>query len=269
MAGYDRKECIYGIVLHRFFVDYADQLGTVPFWEQSFKDLYNQMPFPDLWNGLDVWVWDMRHPQLPQDTLNKVSNLLDYDVNTPGYQVAAGLFTSKDKLELAVFPIGWTPDKPWGGTFSDSTVLYARNTMSHEVGHFYANQGGYETGTSYIEKKLTELFNTFVPADFQNKKGEYFAECYRGACGDRNALGKFSDGKIFYRAGGLFTLMKTWYWLVGNLKNKFIDNIQLFEDRIEWDEYEYVQRWFMWYPYWTMVKTGRYSINQFWTKNKV
>lgn len=259
MAGYIRNELSNGVTLHRMYVNHPDEIGTVFYWDNVMRQLGAEMPIYDFWNGLDIWLWDMRHPTLT-DKRGVEVNLHDFDLKTPGNQVASGLFYNKDKLEIGVFPNNWNSDKPSEGVINLANIDAARNTLCHEVGHYYANQCGYSTGQSFIEKEITRHFDAFRPKKAESV-GEDFAEVYHAYFGVPGRKGFFSDMVPFTTKGRLYCLMRTAYALSQRLKNKMISNVIFYEQAVEWEEHEMVIRYFLWIPYYSLERIGKYSMD--------
>lgn len=261
MPGYTRNDVSHGVSIHKYYYNYEDEIGSYSYWNDAIEQLFKEMPISDLWFGLDIWIYDMRHPLLPLKLKNKEQSLLDGDLNKDGYQVCAGLFFNKDKLEIAVFPEGWNTENLTSGNVTQSSIDKARNTLSHEVGHYYANQCGYASNSQFfIEKEITRYFDAFRPHQTESN-GEDFAEVYHAYFGVNGAKGFFSDGKPFTSKGRLYCVMKTAYKLSSMLKNKVIDKVIFHDDYVEWEEYELILKYFLWFPYYTYSLVGKYSLD--------
>lgn len=179
-----------GVTLKRFYIGPdAEYLGTVARWKREIDELYNQMPHPEFWRNLKLEVWDMAHP----DLLNGASpTLKDYDLKTPGYQTAVGLHFGGERIAL--------------GYFKERGIEYSIKALSHEVGHWYADQAGYGSNT-WWGREFRGLFNEIRPHQTENEH-EDFAEVYRAILGSNQCRGYFSDDKAFYPTDSLKTLIK-------------------------------------------------------------
>jgi len=270
MSKYAAHYISHGVVLHRFYIgESPDELGTAAFWDAHIKELYDQLPFPEYWSGLDLQVWHMDSPKLDEMRASGEVNLEDYDLKTSGCQIAAGLFFSKDRLDLGVFPEGYKPEAVSPNKLTVTNLLNARKTLSHEAGHFHAMMcGAFDTG-AYIRKEITRVFREQLQAlslagQFGNE-GEAWAEFYKSMLGAVECRGSFSDGKPFNPPRSLYLLFKTAYWLQGNLNQRVIDGFTVAENLVWWQDYSIT------YPipgFPQLKSNGWFAVDQNWTKYK-
>ncbi len=269
MSYYAQDTLVHGVTLHRYYVgSSADELGDIEFWHAPIRELHPQMPFSTMWGGLDIHVRHMGHRELTRKMKAGEATLKDFDLSTPGYQVAAGLFWHKDKLELAVFPPNWTPEAVAFYPVDEAARERARNTISHEIGHYYASLCGYKKNANYVQRRITEEFNLIRPKQAANED-EDFAEVYRALCGMDKARGYFSDNKAFVPSPKLLTLIKTAHWLEGNLVGKTVTDLQFRDTDVCWREWELKTDWVLFVPYTRWVTSGWWSVGRDWVKKKL
>jgi len=228
----------YGVILKRFYVgDTPDEVGTIEFWSEPVRQLFDQVPFLYLWSGLELEIWHMGSPDLVSTTQQ---TLLDYDLSVPGYQVAAGLTFGKKRIALGIFPDGWSPTG--GGTdhLTETNRVTARNAISHEYGHFLRFASDMDRETS-IGSELRREWGVLRPNQTTNTH-EDFAETVRACLGVPGAKGTFSDGKGFIPSPKLLTFIKTVYWLGVNLALRPVSGLTIFDTYVRWfrtDENKY------------------------------
>lgn len=225
-----------GITLKRFYCGASpDELGRVDFWKQSIDEMYAKMPCPDLWKNLTIEIWHMDHPDLLE--AGKVT-LADYDPNTPGCQVAAGLYFGNERLALGVFPEGWQAPQPNNPRqVNDYNAWKTRNVLPHEIGHWYFDQSGMNKGgTSHIQKILDWNWENVIRIKQIPNTHEEAAEFYRAMFGTSDTIGRFSDNKPFVPGEKKKSFVKMIYMLYGTLKNTYIRSFQLHDTWCEWEE---------------------------------
>jgi hypothetical protein len=173
----------HGVALNRYPAAgqvHPDTLGSEQFWAAPLHQLYAQMPYPGLFNGLELNIWHDLNPVImaaPSPTL------LDYDPATPGAQRAVGLhWPTLKRIDLLVSDT-WTPDK-------------ARNVLAHEFGHRYQHACGlslYTPETTHARRALRLWWDSNRPRQGHNT-AEDWAEVYRAVCGCDNTRGTYSNG---------------------------------------------------------------------------
>lgn len=205
-----------GVTLKRFYLNTPDELGTVKYWETYIRQLYSQMPFPDLWRG---WVLEIWHKDCKTGPF----------VQWPG---ALGLtWPNVERSALKCDP---------------ANIKIAQSALSHEVGHWYANESEVY-GVLPIQKKLSALFSIYHDGPGSNE-AEKWAEAYRYYLGDDVVRGTFGGYDGYFRPSEMIrTLLTCAYWLNGNLKNKTISGFTLHETWCEWVE-ESRRYWWQWFP---------------------
>ncbi|PIQ23670.1 hypothetical protein COW36_06600 [bacterium (Candidatus Blackallbacteria) CG17_big_fil_post_rev_8_21_14_2_50_48_46] len=257
----------HGVILHRYFIgDSADEVGSAAFWDQHIKELFAQHPFTDYWAGLDLQIWHMDSPRLDEMRAQGLVNLEDFDLVKAGCQVAAGLFFSKDRLDLGVFPPGYQADSVSPNKLTVTNLNDARRTLSHEAGHFHAMMSGYGSTSAFISKELTRCFSELRPPQAQNE-GECWAEVYRAFMGSDEVRGTFSDGVQYTPAQNLrlFNLMRAAYWLQGNLNQRIIDRLQVSNSLCFWQDFSLQNQLFQ-AP--KLVSNGWFGVDANWNKHK-
>ena len=238
----------YEVILKRFYIgDDPNSVGTVDFWKYAIMQLYDQMPFPTLWKGIEMEIWDMNCPDLINSTK---ATLLDYDLSQSGNQSAVGLYFGNKRLALGIYH---NIDRIYGDHLD-----YSRQALPHEFGHLYADMCGFTKDISNIEKELTQQFRNLRPHQSENEHEDY-AETYRAILGTDVVRNKFSDGKIYYYNPTIKTLLKCSYWLSQNLKDKFISDFTLFDGWCRWTQYE--RSW------WNTITTY-YALTENWDQFK-
>lgn len=259
----------HGVVLHRYYIgDSADEVGSAQFWDQHIKELFDQLPFPDYWAGLDLKIWHMDSPELDAMRARGEVNLEDYDKAQPGCQVAAGLFFNKDRLEIGVFPDGYRPETVSTNKLTATNLANARRVLSHEAGHFHAAMCGAFDTSSFVRKEITRLFREQLQALGLSAQlggeGEAWAEMYRAMLGAAECRGSFSDGKLFAAPRRLYLLFRTAYWLQSNLNQRVITDFALGTENLVW-----WQDWSITYPlpgFPQMKSNGWFAVDQNWVK---
>lgn len=229
----------YGVILKRFYVgDSPDEVGTIEFWSEPVRQLFDQMPFAQLWNGLELEIWHMCSPDLV--TQNK-QTLLDYDLSKPGCQSAVGLTFGKKKICLGVYPEGFMPgysDNPVDVT--ESNRQCTRKALSHEFGHLL-HFGADLDAANTIGQEMRREWDVLRPRQAANTH-EDWAECCRALFGTSDVRGTFSDGKPFVPTPRLFTFLKVAYWLGVNLSSRPVNDLTVFDTFVRWyrtDESKY------------------------------
>lgn len=237
----------YGITLHRIYVHHPDELGTLARWETAIRALFWQLPFKDYWQGTVIKGFNLSAPETPQQ-------LVDYDRETPGFQTAAGLDVPGKELWISFFPEGWKPGSAPSGNIPIATIDQRISTLSHELGHQYAEYSGFKVDKTPFQRCLTQLFRVCRP-DQASNEDECWAEVYRALMGADNVRGYFSDGKPFYSQSCRAILRTAWY-LNYTLGNRTIWNLTTYGDWVQWCEYGL---------FWV---TQYYRINANWQKEK-
>jgi hypothetical protein len=193
----------------RNYVNAPEELGTAAQWADIIKQLYTQMPFPELWRPLKIEIWNMQR--------RDGNPLHNYDGKG---NTATGLtWPGQNLIQLARF------EGPNG-------IQNALKTLSHEAGHYYADRCGFD-GKTAIQRTLTGLFYAMRPHQTEPEP-EDFAECYRAILGADNVRYTFSDNKAFTASERLTTLFKTWFWLVGNVGNAGVSNFSIPGNYCQW-----------------------------------
>jgi hypothetical protein len=220
----------YGVILKRFYVGSSpDEVGTIEFWGEAIRQLFDQMPFLQYWQGLELEIWHMKSPDLVSPGKQ---TLLDYDPNTPGCQVAAGLTFGPKRICLGVFPDGWTASGGGSDTLTDANREQARKAFSHEAGH----QNHFATdldAANTIAAELRREWANLRPRQTENTH-EDWAETYRALFGISSVRGTFSDGKPFTPGAKLFTFLKVAYWLGTNLKSRIVSGLNVRDTYVQW-----------------------------------
>ena len=263
MSGkYAQDRLTYGVILHRYYIGISpDEVGSISFWDQAVRELYAQINIPFMWEGLNLHIWHMGHPELDKRRALGEVTLEDYDLSKEGNQVAAGLFWDKSRLELGVFPPNYLPTAVAFYPVEDSARAFAKRTLSHEVGHYYSMLCGYQRNANYIQTRITEEFNNLRPNHAHNSE-EDFAEVFRALFGIDEVRGYFSDNVSYKAPEKLYTLMKTGYWLVGNLSNKIITNLTFNDMDVTWQEKEVRVDKFLWFTNTRIIDKGTWSVNR-------
>jgi len=236
------------VTLYRHYRDgFLDLLGNVEHWKSVIDQLFFQNPNKELWSGVQIHVWDIKHPKLKEYAEQKKAHLLDIDFDKAGDQSAVGLYFGADGKEIAL------------GVWTDCSYVgyhpyeWSSLALSHELGHLVQdlcqlNEGRTET----IYKLLSSQWETLRPKKTENVY-EDFAECYRAILGDNRVRGSYSDGVSFPNAGKVITFVTLCYWLSTNLRNKEISQLTIQDSWIEWVEVS----WF-----WIFSFKTRYAINR-------
>jgi len=150
----------YEVKLHRIYLgESPDEVGTVNQFNRIIREINSRMGYPRIFYDLDIFVYNMDSQALDEETRQRIGNLQDYDANTPGYQVASGLYWHKDKLQLGVFPDDWTPE--YSGVLrnvSESARAKMLRVFCHELGHHIAREFGVFKDDLYINRRNTELY---------------------------------------------------------------------------------------------------------------
>lgn len=191
----------HGIILARYPLSgqLPDVLGEPAFWQEATNQLYSRMPFPTLWAGLRIELWDPRRPELEDPTT--IPNVRDYS-GAPGEQPAAGLqYPGQRRICLSV---------------RAGAPSAARKTLAHESGHFVESE---LDGADDVSNLARAKWEEWRPHQGANEK-EDFAEVWRAGWGHDEVIGSFSDGKPWTPIPELFSLVNCWFWLAGNLRGK-------------------------------------------------
>lgn len=269
MAGYQRDQLDFGVTLHRMWVNSPDELGTRDQWNNLVYQHYNKQPFDGLW-AMDLWVWDMRHPDLVSRVAAGQECLLDNSSAMPGKQVVAGRQIGT-KIELGVFPDGWNAERPSEGIIQWYNFQATMDTFTHEAGHHFSRKVKYPAPSDapQIYKDATYQVNSLRPHKAHNAD-EDFAECFRVVNGTPRTAGCYSDGVVAALDPKLITLMTVYYWLVGNLSGIEYLNLRIDSTHIYWDKVEWVlsTNWFFW-TYWEKKITGNFRVNHKWQTQKL
>lgn len=260
----------YGVTLHRVFLTTADSLGTANEWGARLSQIAAHLPanvVKALLEGLDIWVKDMDSNTMDLEIAQGQANLQDFDLGTPGNQVGAGLYWNRDKLELAVFHDGWTPEadvSPY--PIQAHNVLSAMDAMSHELGHNAAwfmellNPSG-----AFVGKELTRVIVPELPGQ-ASTPGEDLAENWRAVAGDDRARGFYSDRKPYRGSPKLTLALRVGPALYDRLRTKAFTDLKLEDAGFTWREWGYVTRFFLWmpwYPYPSWEVLGEYRLDGF------
>lgn len=178
----------HGVTLARFPMlgGNPDSCGTVAHWETAVNQLFAQMPFRGLFNGLRLEIWDRTRADQPAE-LNGNAGL-----HYPGQR----------RIALAV---------------NTPTPAIARQTLAHEFGHFYQSECGW-LKTDPIRQKLKSTWEAMRPHQGHNS-AEDWAEVYRATHGHDEVRGRYSDGKTAEIPATLYSLINCAYWLAGNAAN--------------------------------------------------
>jgi len=222
----------YGVTLIRWPISAADTLQPPAFWQTSLHQLYAQLPFPGLWEPLELNVCHMDHPQLDRFVAERRPCLEDYDPATPGAQVAAGL-QALNWIWIGVFPPGWTAGVHTGPERAVSLAhcQAARKVLAHEAGHYYFGRCRYgHAADDDVSRRATAAFRLLRPQQTANEY-EDAAETYRAICGDDETRGTFSDGKAFTPRPELRSLVRCLYWLTASLKGCWVASL---EPKADW-----------------------------------
>ena len=228
-----------GVTLKRFYIWEEDELGSPYFWKEYLQQLYDQMPFKELWNNLKIEIWHMDHPDLLKLMKKGAPTLLDFRINVPGMQVATGLYFGKEKIALAVFPPKWRSHNPSNPIpVSQDSIIYTAKTLSHEIGHWYFDQSGFFTDKTLIGRILTDEYMKNKMNQTENVH-ENAAEEYRLILGTDNVRGTFSDNKRAVAPEKLKALIKMGYMLYTNNKRKNVFDFKLHNTWCEWKEWHW------------------------------
>lgn len=224
----------YNITLVRHYIHHADELGSLARWEREISQLFWQLPFHDYWRGTVIKAFNVSAPETPQD-------LIDYDRETPGFQVAAGLDPHGKEVWISFFPTGWVPERPREHSFIDAETIEQRiQTVNHELGHQYDQYAGINDTDTYCKSELSRLFDALRPKQGHNR-WEDCAEVYRAIMGADSVRGTFSDGKQYF-SQKLRTLFKSSWYLNYTLKKKPVWDMSISGDFISWTQ----SGWWFW-----------------------
>lgn len=269
MPGYTRDQLDFGVTLHRMWMGSPDDIGTRDQWNQLLFQLFNRQPFTGIWK-INLWIWDMRHPDLVQRVANGQECLLDNSKSMPGKQVVYGRCIG-DMIEIGVVPTGWNENNPDWGILEWANVQLAMDILSHESGHNVANKNKYpaKADSPQIIKDTTYNFNSWRPHKAENADEDYAEVCHALLGSDR-VLGYYSDRVRAMLDPKLITLIKTSYWLVSNLSSVEYLNLRFDATHVYWDKLEWIQvsYWFFW-TYWEKKITGNYRLNHKWQTEKL
>lgn len=199
----------------RNYINVPEELGTAQQWEDTIKQLYSQMPFPDLWKPLQLEIWNM----------NRTAGNPLYNYDGKGGTATGLTWPGQNLIQLGVFADGTG--------LTSRSITNALKTLSHEAGHYYADRCGIESGQAQIQKTLTNKFNELRPHQTE-PLSEDFAEVYRAICGADNVRYTFSNDKAYTAPERLQTLVKTAYWLVGNIGQAGVSNFSIPGGYCQW-----------------------------------
>jgi hypothetical protein len=139
----------------------------------------------------------------------------------------------KKRIQIAVYPDGWKADQSGPNAISEKSRITSRQSLSHEIGHMYADQCGIFTNYDRISAELTALFRKY--RTFQtSSEVEDIAEIYRACMGSDDVRGTYSDGKFAAMSAELETLMRGMFWLSTNLRHQVICELSVARDFIQW-----------------------------------
>ena len=260
------------VVIERIYAgSNADELGTLEFWDQAFREIQALFPFDDFWDGLWVKIIDCNSEYNDLRRAQGLQNLEDAIPSTPQPDVCSGLFFSKtgDGLHIMVFRKDWKPDQNSPHAITQADRLAARKALAHELGHFLAymiKYGAKGEKDPYIAKQITKFIDQLLPSWLApNAKGEALAESFMAFFGHNDVRG-FTSDNIPMLPGDyqqLYTLIKTSYWLTGNLAgSKIITDFNVSFDRVFWQEWE------MGYFPVGLKSKGWFSVDRNWAKAK-
>lgn len=215
----------HGLTLNRYPGTLVpDAVGTPQFWQTFLDQLFDQMPFRDLFDALEVDVYHMDCPEQAELVAKKQMCLKDLYADQAGYQRGAGLYSQKE-IGIAVYPTNYT-DTYVGPSraITEANRLGAKGVLSHEFGHYYFDQSRYCYNTDDISRLTTQQINALAPKQADNIH-ENMAEHYRAICGIDSDRNTYSDGKTAVHPPEFKALVRTLYWLNGNFRGAWISNV--------------------------------------------
>lgn len=191
----------HNVTLNRYPLDgNPDSVGTVAQWEKPIHDIYAQMPFPSLFNGLTV---EAIHRDTPEGAELKKRN-------------AAGLAWSGGQ-RLIQFSVH-------DNRSPEQAVL----TFSHEFGHFYQFECRLSltaSETDDITARIREQWDIMRPHQTESTR-EDWAEVCRAVFGADAVRGTYSDGKQSRITPELRALIRCAYWLSLSLQGLHVYKIK-------------------------------------------
>ena len=197
-----------------------------------------------------VRACNLSAPETPQD-------LIDYDRATPGFQTADGLDVAGPEVWISFYPPGFRPgDAP--KPIPPENVIQRMNAVDHELGHQHGAYCGIWSGTSAIQKLLTERFKAMMPGQASNEWEDY-AECYRALLGSDECRGFFSNNKP-YNNESLRALFRGAWYISRALSGKMVTDLSAAGKYVQWCEWWYV--WRTWYR----LDTERWQVEK-WTNS--
>lgn len=269
MPGYTRDQLDFGVTLHRMWMGSPDDIGTRDQWNQLLFQLFNRQPFTGIWK-INLWIWDMRHPDLVQRVANGQECLLDNSKTLPGKQVVYGR-TIDGLIEIGIVPSGWDENNTDWGILEWKNVQLGMDVLSHESGHNQAQKSKLppKPDSPQITKDIWYNFISWRPKKAENAE-EDWAEVFHGICGSDRSLGYYSDWVRATLDPRVITVIRTAYWLSCNLANTEYLNLTFDSTHVYWDKLEWVQvtYWAFW-TYWEKRVTGKYRLNHKWQTEKL
>lgn len=246
-----------GITLHRIYVHNADEVGTINMWSNKLWSLFAQHPFKEYWADHVIRACNLAADETPQD-------LIDYDRETPGFQVADGLDPWGPELWISFYPPNFNPENPQENTAIPAHVRQERmNAVDHEIGHQHDQWIGFRRGeymdySTPIQQDICKLIDDMLPNQGHNKS-EDFAECYRCLMGSDSVRGTFSDGKRWNNST-LRGLMRGAWWVSKYLHHKEYNNLTVSHNYIQWSQ----PRW--WWHEWFRFNSDTWQLQKYTNK---
>lgn len=243
-----------GVTLFRVYKHHADEVGTLEAWSAKLWQLFNQNPFKEYWAGFVIRACNLAAPETPQE-------LIDYDKNTPGFQVADGLDPWGKEVWISFYPPGYNPALPNQNTEIPSAVREKRmNAVDHELGHQHDQYTLFERGNfmavgTQISKDINRLISDLLPGQGHNTAEDY-AECYRCLMGSDAVRGTFSDGKQWSN-DTLRGLMRGSWYVQQVLKNKMYNNLSAYHGYIQWSVPV------LWWQEWQRLNTNTWQMQKY------
>lgn len=190
----------HGVTLNRYPLDgNPDSVGTHELWARPVHEIYAQMPFPTLFNGLTV---EAIHRDTPRGAELKKRN-------------AVGLAWSGG-LRLIQFSV-------YDGRPPETAVL----TFSHEFGHFYQWECRLKLDSDEMDditRHLRAHWDAMKPGQGHNDK-EDWAEVCRAVFGCNRTRGTYSNDAPASIRPELRSLIRCAYWLSLTLASKKVHSI--------------------------------------------
>lgn len=189
----------HGVRLNRYPIDgNPDSVGTHELWARPIHEIYAQMPFPTLFNGLTV---EVAHIDTAVGAELKARN-------------AAGLAWGwLRKIQFSVHA-----NRP-----PEKAVL----TFSHEFGHFYQWECRLKLDSEEADEITRHIrfhWDAMKPGQGHNDK-EDWAEVCRAVFGCNRTRGTYSDDEPAKISSELRSLIRCAYWLSLSLASKPVSNI--------------------------------------------